>query len=237
MQFLVYLVAVLVSVGGILVELDWLTKPKLETKSPVQVATAVVPPRAVPKIAGPTEGPSPIYSAKREAEKTNDAPAAAETTGAAAAEPVTEPPVPAVAQAKVEPQPAAPVESAPQLRPQIAPAPPTPAPVQAAAVQAPNSCDVQGCASAYQSFRASDCTYQPMQGPRKICSAPPAASQRLAATPPRDQTPRKPSRDAELRDVERVVRHITAGETADPDMDPRMGRSEVILIQRPDRDW
>ena len=30
-------------------------------------------------------------------------------------------------------------------------------------------CDVQACASAYHSFRASDCTYQPFAGARRVC--------------------------------------------------------------------
>ena len=114
--------------------------------------------------------------------------------------------------------------------------------MQAAAKQAPNSCDVQGCASAYQSFRASDCSYQPMEGPRKFCEKPPAANQRTVSAPrePRiERTVRRPSRDAELRDVERTVRSITAGDDAGYDSrnDPRMGRSEVIVIERPGRDW
>jgi len=32
-----------------------------------------------------------------------------------------------------------------------------------------NQCDYQGCASAYRSFRASDCTYQPHGGRRRLC--------------------------------------------------------------------
>lgn len=31
------------------------------------------------------------------------------------------------------------------------------------------SCDYRACASRYRSFRASDCTYQPYSGPRRIC--------------------------------------------------------------------
>jgi hypothetical protein len=69
-----------------------------------------------------------------------------------------------------------------------------------------------------------------MEGPRKICATP--SSQRIAATP---QNLRRPGKDAELRDVERAVRRITAGD--DADTDPRMGRSEVIVIERPERDW
>jgi hypothetical protein len=54
---------------------------------------------------------------------------------------------------------------------------------------------------------------------------------------------RRPNRDAELRDVERAIRRIPAGEADDGDsgidrrLDRRMGRGEVILIERPDRDW
>lgn len=214
MQFLVYIAVVLLSLGGILVELDWLTKPKLETKSPAQVASTAVPVRTVPKVDGPTEGPSPVYATKPEAEQVTEAPvpadqtAAAETNGAA-------------------PQP----EAQPQVQPQAQP-------VQATAKQAPNRCDVQGCASAYQSFRASDCTYQPMEGPRKFCEKPPAANQRITSAPrdPRlEPTARRPSRDAELRDVERAVRSIRVGD--ETGYDSRMGRSEVIVIERSERDW
>ena len=34
---------------------------------------------------------------------------------------------------------------------------------------APASCDVAACESAYHSFRASDCTYQPYRGRRRVC--------------------------------------------------------------------
>lgn len=32
-----------------------------------------------------------------------------------------------------------------------------------------NKCDVAACAATYSSFNASDCTYQPAEGPRRIC--------------------------------------------------------------------
>ncbi|MGY6710147.1 MAG: PBP1A family penicillin-binding protein [Rhizobiaceae bacterium] len=34
---------------------------------------------------------------------------------------------------------------------------------------APRGCNVQACSRAYRSFRASDCSYQPYRGPRRIC--------------------------------------------------------------------
>jgi hypothetical protein len=246
MQFLVYIVVMLVSIGGILVELDWLTKPKLETKSPVEVASTAVSPRVVRKADGPSEGPSPVPVTKQDAA----APVAdkAEATGAAPADqagtapPVSPPPFPSVVtSAKAETEPQASTPTPPASQPQTPAAPKADAPqIQqaaqpvAVAAKAPNSCDVQGCASAYQSFRPSDCTYQPMEGPRKICEKP-AAGQRAAAVPREPALRKQPSRDAELRDVERTVRRITARD--DADADARMGRSQVIVIERPDRDW
>ena len=46
-------------------------------------------------------------------------------------------------------------------------------PVQAVAERSANHCEAQACASTYASFRTSDCTYQPYEGPRRVCAAPP----------------------------------------------------------------
>lgn len=40
---------------------------------------------------------------------------------------------------------------------------------QAPKVVAPANCNVNACEAAYRSFRASDCTYQPNEGPRRLC--------------------------------------------------------------------
>ncbi len=251
MPFLAYVAVVLVSIAGILLEIDWLTRPKLDTKSPAQVASTVVPVRTVPKVDGPAEGPSPVNTKKQEAEPVAEGPAAmakaelkadipSANPSAGTAPAVSPAPFPPVA-AEVKAD-AAPPQTTPQLAAQAPAQAPAQATLQPAANQAPNSCDVQACASAYQSFRASDCTYQPMEGPRKFCERPPAASQRITSAPrePRfEQTARRPSRDAELRDVERAVRSITAGDDAGYESrnEPRMGRSEVIVIERLDRGW
>ena len=65
-------------------------------------------------------------------------------------------------------------------------APPA-APEQAAAP--PPQCDIDACAAAYVSFRASDCTWQPYEGPRRLCTkgaadAPDAPAANAAATMP-----------------------------------------------------
>ena len=31
-------------------------------------------------------------------------------------------------------------------------------------------CDIDACAKAYRSFRVSDCTFQPFEGPRRLCT-------------------------------------------------------------------
>ena len=46
-------------------------------------------------------------------------------------------------------------------------------PAQAVADRSANHCEVQACASTYASFRTSDCTYQPYEGQRRVCTAPP----------------------------------------------------------------
>ena len=51
MAFFVYIGILLVAISGIFLELDWLTKPKSDAKSPIQVASSVLPsaPPAKPK--------------------------------------------------------------------------------------------------------------------------------------------------------------------------------------------
>jgi len=52
-------------------------------------------------------------------------------------------------------------------------------------------CDVDACAAAYRSFTASDCTYQPSNGPRRLCTRgepPRQASEPSAALNARAQT-------------------------------------------------
>lgn len=74
--------------------------------------------------------------------------------------------------------------------------------------QTPNHCNVQACASAYHSFRASDCTYQPYEGPRRLCTKS-AVSPRVASQP-QSQDRRQVRRDADrysgLRDAGRRAR-------------------------------
>ena len=74
------------------------------------------------------------------------------------------PPPAAPAQRAVHAAPPAPANTAPA--PAIEPAPPA-APEQAAASP---QCDIAACSAAYISFRAEDCTWQPYEGPRRLCT-------------------------------------------------------------------
>jgi penicillin-binding protein 1A len=73
----------------------------------------------------------------------------------------------------------------------FAPTPPTTAPTTQG--EAP-ACDVQACARTYQSFRASDCTYQPFGSfTRRLCEkAPPRQATPLGSSSYAQSTPDKP---------------------------------------------
>jgi 1A family penicillin-binding protein len=80
------------------------------------------------------------------------------------------PPLPQAAAPPTQPTPptTAPTQAAqqqPTPAPQTAPARQAAQPIEAGAGQ----CDYRACAAAYRSFRPSDCTYQPFDGPRRVC--------------------------------------------------------------------
>ncbi|HZL61766.1 MAG TPA: hypothetical protein VFC32_05650 [Pseudolabrys sp.] len=84
-----------------------------------------------------------------------------------ASPPVQSPPVPATAGSPpLKGNTAAPARGAP--RPNAAAQ--TNAPAAPATAEAPPKCDVDACAAAYRTFTASDCTYVPSFGVRKLCT-------------------------------------------------------------------
>ena len=90
-----------------------------------------------------------------------------------------------------------------------------------------NRCDVQACASAYKSFRASDCTYQPFDGPRRVCGK---APEQRADREQRDEPQRRSwSRREDSREVDRRTRWRVYDED-DDDAD------DVVLFRR-SRRW
>jgi hypothetical protein len=126
----------------------------------------------------------------------------------------------------------------------------TPAATTPVAASTGNKCDIAACSASYQSFRASDCTYQPIDGnARKVCNRTQGSAQggaQQASASPRDHNAvradasRKPNKEAGketgLRAFEREVRRITASEAnLDPGYNRERtdGRSQVIVIERP----
>lgn len=101
------------------------------------------------------------------------------------------------------------------------------------------------CAASYNSFRAADCTYQPFDGPRRICERASPGTQRNAerTTIPRmesrlDRAAREARKDAQLRAVSERVKELTStrddfDENEDIDDAPVRSR-RVIVIERND---
>jgi hypothetical protein len=101
-----------------------------------------------------------------------------------------------------------------------------------------NRCDVQACSSAYNSFRASDCTYQPFEGARRFCEKPPVQPTARDQRQGQRQEPesRRWSRDTEPRDVDRSVKWRTDDRASDRDLDLD-DDSDRIVIRRSGPRW
>jgi hypothetical protein len=159
MSLLLYLAVLTVSVSSVLLGLDWLSSPPHPpAKHPVQVASTQSP-AAVKKPVKPAVTPKPRDVAKTsvEAAKTSVVaakPAPAATTDATA--------VGTTATASAD-------TSEPDPPSGSIPVPADAAAMADAAVSPAPRCDVQACGVAYRSFRASDCTWQPFDGPRRFC--------------------------------------------------------------------
>jgi hypothetical protein len=236
MQFLVYLTVLMVSVSTVLLEIHWLTTPAPQPKPAVQVSAA--PPR--PKVEGPNAELSPVYPRKVEPVQppptqynvgpatTGNTAAKAETTGAA-----TRVDDPSKTAAKAETTGVATHSDDSSKTKSVAV--PDAQNAQASAAQnkhdevaaSNNRCDVQACGSAYKSFRAADCTYQPFDGPRRVCGK---APEQRADREQRDEPQRRSwSRREDSREVDRRTQWRVYDED-DDDAD------DVVLFRR-SRRW
>jgi hypothetical protein len=169
MPFLVYFVVLLIAGGSMLFGLDWLSSPMSPMpagKPAVHTANRPAPPpvtraeaKAAPRPAGlsvPAASPSAVPAA----------------VAVESAPPVAAPPAAIAATA------------ADQTAEANAGQP-------AAEEKAQAKCDVNACTAAYRSFTASDCTYQPTVGPRRLCTKGVVAndaSERAAAAKARADT-------------------------------------------------
>jgi len=214
MQFLVYVTVLMVSIAVVLLEVHWLTSPAPQLKPAIQTTAGRTPP---PKVDGPNAALSPVYPRRLEppppADPANDqaqspangvtgkAPDAARQT-ATAESPSWQKASPETTgmASREQSQSQANVDAANAANRVNSPLQPVPV-----ALPSNNRCDVQACASAYRSFRASDCTYQPFDGERRVCAKPP--TQRTAREQPDDSERRRWIGEAEMpRAAERRAR-------------------------------
>src|SRR5262245_47697518 len=155
MRLAVYGGVLAIARGSVLLSLDWLSapmSPMVDTKAGL---SAAAPPMSVPPPAATANAPAVLSSP------------APPTTNAGP--PVTSA-VPAAPRANI----GAPI-IAPTLIPP--PSPPTSATGAQAATNVPAAapgpqvrCNVDACTAAYRSFTPADCTYQPSNGPRRLCT-------------------------------------------------------------------
>jgi len=259
MQFLVYLTVLMVSISTILLEVHWLTSPAPSPKPAIQATSASMPtpktegPNAAlsPVYPKKTDTPPPADSASDvQLSSAAAIPQAAPVPRPGAAVPVPAaqavPTQQAAAQVVPEQQAATAVATPPQrpvaqtngvaAREDDARKPvPTTTNVsnrnaQESTGPAVNRCDVQACAGTYKSFRASDCTYQSFEGPRRVCTKPPV--QRTAREQRDEPERRKWSRDVYPREPDRSI----AGRRIDDDDDEGATEfdddSDRIVIRR-----
>jgi hypothetical protein len=226
MQFLLYLTVLMVSISTVLLEVHWLTTPSPHPKPAVQTPVPV----PVPKAEGPSVALSPIYPTKPEPVQATANPQQPPATQAPAQQSQT--PANSV---PVTPKPPAETTGMATRAEDTAQSPGAPATTAATRIEdrqastvppkattARNRCDAQACASAYKSFRASDCSYQPYEGERRLCTKQPVAA-RSAARETRDEAMeiRRRVHDVELRDrqVNRQVRSLRDDEDDRADFD------------------
>jgi hypothetical protein len=153
-SLLFYFSVLLVTACSVTFGLDWMSAPlppMPETEASVQaakLAAHVLPPRAVTVVA--KAAPRSVYPAQSAAPQTPNAGSATAKDAATAG-----------------PNIIAPEQTS----------------AQTPDANAQPKCDVAACAAAYHSFRASDCTWQPYDGPRRICDKGHPPQTEAAATP------------------------------------------------------
>jgi BA14K-like protein len=145
MRLVVYGAVAVIALGSVLLGLDWVSAPMSPMADTEAGLRAVAPPR----VAAPTPANTPPPVAATPA----PAPVAPKATIGA---PIVAPTLAAPGNANA-PAPSGASAQAVAAEP-------------VATRQPEVRCNVNACTAAYQSFRAADCTYQPSNGPRKLCA-------------------------------------------------------------------
>lgn len=196
MTFFVYFVVLLISVGSVIFGADWLQAPMTPMAPSQYELRAAKPPSPAQQVAKVETKSEPKASAKAEPEvkpaEPASAPKPADTQNVAATPP------PAAAEPIMAEEPST-VGAAEPPRCDVAACerayrtftasdctyqpsgevprrlctkgtPPVAASVARPEARAQAACNIAACSDAYISFNASDCTYQPSDGPRRLCT-------------------------------------------------------------------
>ena len=170
MRLAVYGAVLAIAIGSVLFGLDWLSapmSPMVDTKAGLSAVAPAVVPRADVKTAttppaAPANAAKPIAPSAPSQPKANiGAPIVApglSPSQSAATQSATPSPGPSSNQSASP----VPVSSAAAVQ-ATADVPGAPAEPQA-------RCNVSACTAAYRSFTPADCTYQPSNGPRRLCT-------------------------------------------------------------------
>lgn len=210
MSFLIYLAVLVVAAASALFGLDLLTSP-LPEKTVRQIAIT----RGATTPARPEADEQPATRARNSARPSMSVPLGrpmtAETTGTPAQD---EKQPPASSERAAQSAAVAPAEAKADVSAVALPA------AQAEAEQSANRCNVDACTAAYQSFRASDCTYQPYSGPRRVCTKSPATAQQQSV-------------DGTSQRLDRATQRARRSTVEDLDDDDVLAPSRrVIIIER-----
>jgi BA14K-like protein len=247
MAFIFYFIVILVTAAGVMFGLDLATSPLPSTPNvPIgRMARApqpapVKPARKIAQAPAKTtqaarvaddRALSPIYPAAPGGRQDKSEAAAGGTAAPKQATngtwlPPAPPPQAAVASAPPDDKQAA-VKTADNT------ALPAPQPV---AVSSAAHCNIAACSAAYRSFRAADCTFQPFEGPRRLCTQ--SGPVRSAAAVPRRwragrteqnaSAPRNPGDRHEVEAITRIVRQMSPGQRGDIAVQDSQGRIVVV---------
>jgi len=183
MSFVVYFLVLVIAAGSVLFGLDWVSAPMPASK--YELHAAKPPPPSVTAETKPETKPAPAPV------QTVSKPEPAPTVAVAPAPVVVPEPVAAAPALKCDLEACAaayrsftpadctyqPFDGPRQLcakgTPPAAAAeapPPASSPAATPDARAQATCNVSACSQAYISFAASDCTYQPLDGPRRLCT-------------------------------------------------------------------
>ncbi len=191
MKYLVALIVLVISAGSVMLGVEWTSAPMTPMAASSFPLRAAAPPVAQQAAKPPVKTPEPAKETVKAAEGAMPAPAAAAPpTPVVAASPPAPEPAPLVAPevAATPPAPLCDVAACERAfrtftasdctyqpsgdgprRLCTRGSPPAAATSPRADIRAQATCNIAACSNAYISFNAADCTYQPSDGPRRIC--------------------------------------------------------------------